>query len=247
MFSLLRSELTKALSLPSIAITTLAAVVVPPLLALVTGLNFQPTDHRWDGFPIESHGFEVAGFGQPLVILVAALIAGTEFTDHQLRTTLTATPRRLRLLLAKLAIIAGVAAVIAAVATTAAVVLKHAALGEHGLAFSEFTAGMAWNLVGVIANYVMIALIAAGLTVITRSFIVTLIVLVPMVLGLTMSLVQVVPALKFLPDLAGLQLLTGYPGMGLLDPIPGAQIMLAWVLALSAAAVTVLIRRDVNG
>lgn len=105
---------------------------------------------------------------------------------------------------------------------------------------------MAWNLVGVGVNYVLIALIAAGLTVITRSFIVTLVVLVPMVLGLTMSLVPAVPVLKYLPDLAGTQLLTRYPGFGLVDPIPGGWVMCAWATAIGIVAAVVWARRDVN-
>lgn len=244
---LLRSELTKALTLPSVVFTALAALILPPSLALVTGLNFQPTDHRWDSFPIESHGFEVAGFGQPLVILLAALVTGAEFIDQQLRTTLTSTPRRGKVIAAKLAVVAMFAAVIALVATSTAVVLKHAALGPNGLPLSQFTTGMAWNLAGVILNYTLMGLIAAGLTILARSFIVTLIVLVPMVLGLTIGLVQALPAFKYLPDLAGIQLLTGYPGMGLLDPMPGAIVMTAWAITLTTAATVAFSRRDVSG
>ena len=244
---LLRSELTKSLTLPSVVFTALAALILPPSLALITGLNFRPTDHRWDSFPIESHGFEVAGFGQPLVILLAALITGAEFIDQQLRTTLTSTPRRGKVIVAKLAVVAMFAAVIALVATSTAVVFKHAALGPHGLPLSQFTTGMAWNLVGVILNYTLMGLIAAGLTILARSFIVTLIVLVPMVLGLTIGLVQALPAFKYLPDLAGIQLLTGYPGMGLLDPMPGAVVMTAWAITLTTAATVGFSRRDVSG
>ena len=70
-------------------------------------------------------------------------------------------------------------------------------------------------------NYVLIGLIAASITILTRTFIVTLVVLVPLVLGVSISLLGILPVLKYLPDLAGIQLLTGYPGIGLLDPIPG--------------------------
>lgn len=247
MHLLLRSELTKAVTLPSVTITALAALIVPPTLALVTGLNFQPTDRRWDSFPIESHGFEVAGFGQPLVILLAALIAGTEFMDQQLRTTLTATPRRGRVIAAKLTIVVAFAAAIGLIATGAAVLLKHAALGQYGLAPSDFTTGMGWNLAGVVLNYSLMSLIAAALTLLTRSFIATLIVLIPMVLGLTIGLVQAIPAFVYLPDLAGIQLLTTYPGMGLLEPIPGALVMAGWTLALTTTATIVFLRRDTNG
>ena len=244
---LLRAELTKAYTHPAIAITALVALIVPPILALTTGLNFRPTDSRWDHFPIESHGFEVAGFGQPLVILLAALIAGTEYMDNQIHTTLTACPKRGRILTAKLTIVALGSACIGLAATSAAVLLKHAALGDYGLPISDFTTGMAWNLGGVVLNYTLISLIAAGLTILTRSFIVTLVVLIPMVLGLTIGLVQAVPALKYLPDLAGVQLLTSYPGIGLLEPLPGGVVMSIWTAAITLVAAVVFMHRDTAG
>ena len=74
--------------------------------------------------------------------------------------------------------------------------------------------------------------------------IVTLVVLVPLVLGLTISLIGIAPALRYLPDLAGIQLLTAYPGVGLLDPIPGGLIMTAWALAFITISAAVFIARD---
>lgn len=106
---------------------------------------------------------------------------------------------------------------------------------------------MGWNLVGVAVNYVLIGLIAASLTILARSFLLTLVVLVPLVLGLTLSLLGALPFLKYLPDLAGIQLLTGYPGVGLLDPIPGGLVMGAWAVGLCTAAWIAFRVRDVNG
>lgn len=218
---LLRAEFTKTLTLRSIQATLSAALIVPATLALASGLSFDPV--RGDQFPVESHGFETAGFGQPLVILLAALITGTEYLDGQLRTTLIATPDRRRVLLSKLLIVAMLGTVIGWVAIGSSVLIKHAALGKHGLAFDQFTAGMGWNLLGVGLNYALIGLISAGITVIARSFIVTLAVLVPLVLGITISLIGRIPLLKYLPDLAGIQLLMPYRGVGLLEPLPVAS------------------------
>lgn len=240
----IRAELTKTLTLRSIQATLLAAIVVPPALALASGLAFTPSSPAAAGFPIESHGFETAGFGQPLIILLAALITGTEYLDGQLRSTLVATPQRGRVLAAKLVIIAGIAALIGIISTAAAVLLKHAALGEHGLGSTQFTAAMAWNLLGVAINYTLIALIAAAITLLARTFIVTLIVLVPLVLGLTISLLGALPPLKYLPDLAGIQLLTRYPNVGLLEPITGGLVMAGWALALTLASAVFFLRRD---
>ena len=231
---ILRAEFTKTLTLRSIRATLAAALIVPAALALASGLAFDPA--RGTQFPLESHGFETAGFGQPLVILLAALITGTEYLDGQLRTTLIATPKRGRVLSAKLLIVAGLSAVIGWVGIGASVLIKHAALGAHGLALDQFTAGMGWNLFGVGINYALIALIAAGITIIARTFIVTLVVLVPLVLGITISLVGVIPLLKYLPDLAGIQLLMPYPGVGVLEPLPGGIVMTLWAVVLIGVA-----------
>jgi ABC-2 type transport system permease protein len=247
MIHTLRAEWTKALTLRSIQGTIAAALLVPPVLAFASALAFDGEAPTAASFPIESHGFETAGFGQPLIILLAALIAGTEYMDAQLATTLTATPRRGRVLAAKFIVTAAAAVAVGILATSAGVLLEHAALGEHGLSVSEFTAGMGWNLVGVAVNYALIGLIAAAVTVLARTFIVTLVVLVPLVLGLTISWLGPIPALRFLPDLAGLQLLTGYPGLGLLDPILGAVVMAAWAALLCIASWLGFRRRDTTG
>lgn len=246
MLNTLRSELTKALTLRSIQATLLAAVLVPPLLAFFSGLAFDPTRTAAGGFPLESHGFETAGFGQPIIILFAALVVGSEYLDAQVRTTLTATPSRTRIIGAKILVTALLSSLAAALSTTGAVLLKHAALGDHGLNLDQFTTSMAWNLLGVIINYTLLGLIAASATLIMRNYIATIVLLVPMVLGLTISLVGAIPVLKFLPDLAGIQLLTAYPGVGLLEPIPGAFVMTAWALGLGTIGWRLFHARDVG-
>ena len=243
---LLRAELTKTFTLRSIQATLLAALIVPPALAFASGLAFDPDASTTAMFPIGSHGFEVAGFGQPLVILLAALITGSEYVDGQLRSTLLAAPRRGQVFGTKLLVVGVLAAVVGLIATSAAVLLKHAALGVHGLFPDQFTTAMVWNLLGVAVNYTLMALIAAGITVLARSFIVTLVILVPLVLGLTISALGILPILKYLPDLAGIQLLTMYPGVGLLDPIPGGIVMAAWALTVTISAATIFKLRDVG-
>lgn len=247
MMRTVRAELTKTFTLRSIRATLCASLIAPPALALASGLAFDPASPAASGLEPHAQGFETAGFGQPLVILLAALIVGSEYLDGSLRTTLLATPQRGRVFAAKLVVTAALAALIGFIATTAAVLLKHMALGEHGLAVAQFTPGMARGVVTVAVNYALIALIAAAITALARTFIVTLVVLVPLVLGLTISLVGMVPLLRFLPDLAGIQLLTEYPGVGLLDPLPGGLVMASWAMLFSAVAALVFGRRDVGG
>lgn len=240
----LRAETTKAMTLRGVQGTLLAALVVPAALALASGLASDPV--RQAQVEPESQGFETAGFGQPLIILLAALITGTEYLDGQLRTTVLATPRRGRVVNAKLVLIAVLSAVTGVVATGLSVLVKHAALAHAGLTPAGFTWHTALNLGTVAVNFGLMGLIAASITIIARTFIVTLVVLVPLVLGVTISLVGFIPAVKYLPDLAGIQLLIRYPSIGLLDPLPGAIVMAAWAAVLVGLAGVLAGRRDVG-
>jgi ABC-2 type transport system permease protein len=244
---IVRAEFTKALTLRSVCVALVLAASVPPALALLSGLALDPRIPAAARMPIEAHGFEPAGFGQPIVILIAALLAGTEYSGAQLRTTFLAGPVRSRVFAAKMIVVAALSAAVAVIAIPAAVLLAHAALGDEGLRIDEFTSGMAWNLIGVAVNYTLIGVLTASVTLLARTIILPLVLLVPLVLGVTISLIGALPALKFMPDLAGLQLLTPYPGVGLLEPVTGAILMAGWAVLIGGVAWLAFVRRDVGG
>ena len=237
------AELTKLRTLPVALWAMAAALLLPPALAVMMGLA-QAGSRSLAAMNPEGQGFEVAGFGQPVVILLAAVIAGSEYRNGLLRSSHLAVPHRVRLLAAKVIVIAATAFALAVASTTLAVLLRQAALGDDGVPPGEFTVGMWLNVLSVGVNWMLIALISAALTVLARSALLPVIVLVPLVLGLGVALLPVLPWLKYAPDLAGLQLLSRYPGIGLLDPIPGAVVMAAWAAALLLPAFIVFSRRD---
>ena len=239
----LAAELTKLRTLPVALGAIAAALLLPPALAVMMGLN-QAGSRSAAAINPDGQGFEAAGFGQPLVILLAAVIVGSEYRNGLLRSTQLATPRRVRLLAAKVLVIAGLTFTLAIVSTGLAVMLRQAVLGDDGIPPNEFTSGMWLNVLGVGVNWMLIALVSAALTVLARSALLPVIVLVPLVLGLGVTLVTVLPWLKYAPDLAGLQLISRYPGIGLLDPIPGGVVMAAWAAALLLPAFIVFTRRD---
>ena len=243
MWRTLTAELTKLRTLPVALGAIAAALLLPPALAVMMGLN-QAGSRSAAAINPDGQGFEAAGFGQPLVILLAAVIVGSEYRNGLLRSTQLATPRRVRLLAAKVIVIAGLTFTLAIVSTGLAVMLRQAVLGDDGIPPNEFTSGMWLNVLGVGVNWMLIALVSAALTVLARSALLPVIVLVPLVLGLGVTLVTVLPWLKYAPDLAGLQLISRYPGIGLLDPIPGGVVMAAWATALLLPAFIVFTRRD---
>lgn len=237
------SELLKVLSLRSALYTMLAAAVLPAALAVAMGFNMKGSEAAsWIG--TETQGFEVAGFGQPLVILLAALIFGSEYQNGLLRSSQLAIPSRARLFGAKIIVVSVLSFLLALFSIGIAVFLRQIVLGGSEDSPIIFTPDMWLNLVGVAINWTLISLVSAGLTVLAKSVLLPVIVLVPMVLGLGVSLVGVLPWLKFAPDLAGLQLMTTYPGIGLLEPVIGGLVMAAWAVALAFAALIVFSKRD---
>lgn len=242
MYRTIHAEITKIRTHPATLYTVLATLLIPPALSIAMGLG--PAGNPEAVTNVYTQGFEVAGFGQPLVILLAAVIAGSEYQHGLLRSSQLATPNRARLLAAKAILTAVISFVLAVLSIGLAVILRQAVLGDIGLTITEFTPSMWLNLLTVALNWTLISLIAFALTVLARSILLPVIVLVPMVLGLGVALVSVLPWLKYAPDLAGLQLIALYPGLGLLDPLPGGIVMATWAIVLLIPAFIVFQRRD---
>ena len=92
-------------------------------------------------------------------------------------------------------------------------------------------------------------LIAFAITVLARSGIIPLIILIAnsSVVSVSLLLTNLTPAAHWLPDMAGRNLF-GFPAdsvvPGGLDPTPGAIVMAGWALALLIVAGIVFRRRD---
>ena len=90
-------------------------------------------------------------------------------------------------------------------------------------------------------------LIAFAITVVTRSGIVPLIVLIvnSSLVSVSLLLTRLTPLAHWLPDLAGRRLFGGVSTVeGGLDAVPGGLVMSAWTLALLLVAGFVFARRD---
>jgi ABC-2 type transport system permease protein len=235
------AELTKVGTSRAVLLTIAAVLVLPPTLAVAMGLNLRGASAVTTA---ASAGFEVAGFGQPLVVLLAAMIVGGEYRDGLLRSSQLATPNRARLFGAQCLVVTALSGGLAVVSIGTAVLLRHGVLGLADVPVSGLTPALAGNLFAVALNWTLMGLISAAVTVLARSVLVPVVVLVPLVLGLGIALVGVLPWLRFAPDLAGLQLISPVPGLGLLDPVAGALVMATWATVLLGAAQAVFSHRD---
>ena len=175
MTALVHSEATKLLTGRStwiLAVVTVVGTLPMAGINAASGVGVPPdSDLLYSSVPVplEYQGFEMAGFGYVLVVALAALWAGSEYGDAgQIRTTLLATPRRLRVFVAKAALLAGLVAVIAFATMTGTLMITHLA-GRTGIDPWTLTPTIWAGISGVTLAWTLTALITFVLGTLTRT------------------------------------------------------------------------------
>ena len=208
------SELRKSITHPFGALGVAAPLACVPVVAIAAPGNAVG----------ESEGLlRSLQLSQLFTAILAMGVLGQEYESSSLRGALLATPRRLRLLAAKLAVL-----------TT---------LTLAALAGGVFAGWLSLSMSAL--SWVGMAFVAAGLAVVWRSAVVPGVVLIPLFLGLSQLLSGIVSAARFLPDRSTFAVFTRAGGDAL-DPGPGMLVLLVWVVCLTAIAAWLFERRDVR-
>lgn len=255
------AELRKTSSLPGTAVGMAVAVLGTTGIAVLnaTGIRSALASGHPDqvGYtsPVDAV-FSAAPLGTVGAVVVGVLVVSSEYAvnsddaggGRQIGVTLTATPRRLRVLAAKVAVVVLVVAAAAVVALTGALVVATTIVGDLAPApvpiddvlLRSLGAGLYWTLTG---------LMALAATVVVRNGVLPLVVLIAnsSLVSVSLLLSFVTPAAFYLPDLAGTQLFAGDLALDsdrMLDPVTGGLVMAGWTAALLAVAGVVLARRD---
>ncbi|CAM3482787.1 ABC transporter permease [Marinicrinis lubricantis] len=250
----LAAELSKLLSLPTIWIAVAVGILVAPVIAAIR--SFQELSEITKGvhtaaeYPI---GLEALGFGVQGVIIVGIIAISSEyFTEseesgggRQITTSLTANPSRIRFLLSKAAAVATVSAILAIIAITLTIIVVQIILVEHAPAFGITDIS---RIIGVVCYWVLTALLALGMTILTRHAALPLAVLIVNTSFVTVTylLTRITPLANYLPDMAGIRMLLEIKDTGsTLTPLLGGVVMAAWVTALLFFGTIAFCRRDV--
>lgn len=179
-----------------------------------------------------------------LVGSTCVLAATGEYSARTARSTFTAVPRRLTVLLAKIVLHAGV---VVALLLSAAVVARVAA----GLVAPASIGGLAdpavlRSVLGSCLSLAMVAGMGVGAGVLTRSAAAGIGVVA--VLTVLPAVVVTAPEVTaYLPGRAvmGLVLPDPFPGAALLSPVAAGVVLTAWAVAVATAGGIALRRRDV--
>ncbi len=184
---------------------------------------------------------------QLTIAVLGVLVISGEYSTGMIRATLSAVPRRLPALWAKLVVFCAMTFLVTLVAALISFVLGQALLESHGTTLGA--PGAVRAVFGVALYLTVVGALALGLGFLLRSTaggiatVFGLLLVVP-------AIGHVLPAswqqhfLPYLPSNAGGVLYTMHPDPGSLSPWTGFAVMCAWaVVAIVAAAIT-LVRRD---
>ncbi|MEK5254849.1 ABC transporter permease [Paenibacillus sp. FSL F4-0125] len=242
------SELSKLFSLPGIWLASLIGAFAPAVVAALDSIAQKEDIIAGVSTRLPEVGYIGLGFGVQGVIILGVLAVSSEYLTEssesgggqQITTSLTVVSSRLHFLLAKAGAVTVISILICIVAIITIVPVTHLILGEYTPAFE-------WSrLIGAVCYWTFTALLAFGLTILTKNGIIPLSVLMinSSVVSFSVLLAKVTKLAFYLPDRAGIDMF-----MSMSDryhtPFTGGLVMFAWVVAIFIAAAIVFHRRDV--
>lgn len=236
------AELSKLASLPATWLAMAAGIVVTGGVSVLSA----------GSDPSPDSGFSSLALGVAGAIVVGVVAMSSEYAvegeesagGRQITTTLTATPSRLAVLGAK-ALAVVLATIVLAVAAIAVAFGLLSVL--NSAAMPALDGDFFVRCAGVVAYWVLVALLAFSLTSLTRNGVVPMAVLVAnfSAVPVTFLLTKATPLANWLPDTAGMRMWSrGVEWSVEMPPALGGLVMAAWIAALLVVAAVVFVRRE---
>lgn len=241
MRGILRSEWTKFYSYPWSIFGLIGAVLTSPVVLFFISMS---NDFNMQTDDVLALCLRALYLGQVGVAVAAAGLFGQEYSQSCIRTTFLAVPSRIRVILAKL-IVLSISVTLAGVIS----VLLNLVVGTLGFS-SGLTFYMTIKCISkaalAIFSWIQIAFITSGLSIITKSLVAPIAIIISLILGLSQLLLSISVLAKYLPDLATMNLFLTPSTTAFLDMWSGIVVQFVWVVLLGAAAVWLTVHRSVR-
>ncbi|GGG19566.1 ABC transporter permease [Paenibacillus aceti] len=251
----LNAELSKLFSLPGIWLAFLIGALAPAVIAALDSIVEKEDIIAGVSTRLAEIGYSGLGFGVQGVIILGVLSVSSEYLTEssesgggqQITTSLTVVPSRPHFLMAKAGAVTVTSILLCMVAMMTTVSATHLILGEYAPAFE------ASRLIGVVCYWTFTALLAFGITVLTKNGIIPLTVLIinSSVISFSFLLSKITKLAFYLPDRAGIEMFMSFNDESnaifnrFHTPFTAGLVMLVWVAVFFIVAVIVFHRRDV--
>lgn len=239
MYSVLRSEKIKFFSYGWCILGVIGAIIVPLLVLISSDTPKIGTEQD-----ILSVYLQVLYLGQLGIVVASAAYVGQEYSHSALRTTLLTQPSRLKLLCIKLVNIAIIVVFTGIVSSVLSLIVL---FFQHDM---EWTGSLMIRLLGSISlsilSWIQLAWITSAVSIMTKSLIAPIAIMLPLILGLSQMLFAISQLAKFLPDLATMNLFS-IPAVNIyLDKWSGLAVQFSWVVLLITISAWLFSNRSVR-
>ncbi len=239
-----RAELLKIRSTRTTLGLLIAMVLLVLLFGLLTGLLTGDDDLRRTSDQRDLFG--VGGLATIFAGLAGILVVTSEYRFGTIRPTFVFTPRRSRVIDAKLVASLAAGAVLAALAIGLSVAIAAAVLAGRGLPLALDRGDGALIVLGGLAAAALWGAVGAGFASILHNQVAAVIGLLVWIFVLENLLFGLVPSVgRFAPTQAG-DALMGLTTDHLLPAAAGGAVLVAWAAVLAAAGIALTARRDVD-
>jgi ABC-type transport system involved in multi-copper enzyme maturation permease subunit len=258
--ALVSAELRKTVALPAAGVAAVITVLGSVGLTLLNSVGVReairsghPQGVAYTS-PVEAV-FSAVPIGTVGAVILGVIAISSEYTPESadagggrpITATLTATPRRTAVLVAK-------ALTVALLTLTAAAATIPACLGAADLILDGVStphsrpADTVGRSIGVALYWVFTALLALAITGLARSGVIPLILFITntSVVSVSVLLLHLTALARYLPDLAGIGMFERDQQTlhGLLGALPGGLVMTAWVIVALTISAVALSARD---
>jgi ABC-2 type transport system permease protein len=234
----------------TLAVSVLIIVGLGLLFAAVSGAHQQNNPTQSGGPDPVTITLSGAFLAQLVIGVLGVLLITGEYSTGMIRATLTAVPRRLPVLWAKIAVFAVVAFVISAIAAVIAFLCGQAILSSDHVPSASLTDPSALRaVIGAALHLTVVGLLGMGLGCIIRSTAGTItslfgILLVLPILGAVLPTNWSNDISPYLPSNAGQAVMQFTRGTNTLAPWTGFALFVGYTAVVMAVAAVMLRRRD---
>lgn len=257
MISMIKFELKKIYLSKSWRVLCSLVLLFQPLLALMSaqqianlGLTATPETHPeliQAIPPVDYLGFDAVLFGLLPMIVFGGIYGASEFSHHQLRTTLLCQNNREKVFFSKLLALLIATLWLGALAIYGTIEITHLGLQEQGLNVLTLSS-IAWKFIGyALIQWLFLTTLSFLIGHLFKNAIVPLAFLIPQVYNLGNYLAEKWPWGKYLPVAASNQLVATPTDSFSHQPIEGLVVLSLWVIVTVVLASYVFSKSDLGG
>jgi ABC-type transport system involved in multi-copper enzyme maturation permease subunit len=225
-------------TVPAVVLLSGVAVAGLVLSSEVAGVALlEPTED------VRQAALHLTSTGAVLVIVLGILISAGEYRTQTATDTFLTTPRRSRVVAAKLAMGAILGLVLGALSAAVGLPVAYLLFEAEGAAFPAGNEEVWLTLGGVVLYAVLFGVLGVAFGSLVRNQVVAIVSALTLVLLIEQLLAQSADSVaKWFPGNAGAAVVRA-PGE-FLEPGAGAALLLAYAVAIALAGMTVVVRRD---